>query len=61
MGSSWTLSGWGWAEIIASISALIAVVAMVVAIAQWIFAKRSAREAKRQADATLGEVDPLTP
>lgn len=49
----------GVSDIIAMASALIALCAMVVAVLQARYARRNATEAKRQADAALGEVEPL--
>jgi hypothetical protein len=52
-------NGLGSSEIIAMASTAIAVGAMVVATMQAQYAKQAAKEAKRQADAALGEVPPL--
>ena len=52
-------NGLGMSEIIATASTVIAVGAMVVATMQARYAKQAAKEAKRQADAALGEVPPL--
>lgn len=49
----------GPSEIIALVLAIIALGAMAVAIMQARYAKQAAKEAKRQADAALGEVEPL--
>jgi hypothetical protein len=51
--------GWKLGDDIAAISALIALGAMGVTLWQAHYARQSAAEAKRQADAALGEVDPI--
>jgi hypothetical protein len=58
-GSEQMANGLGIGEIIATASTVIAVGAMVVATMRARYAKQAAKEAKRQADAALGEVPPL--
>jgi hypothetical protein len=53
------LDGWKLSDDIAAFSALIALGAMGVALWQARYAKQSASEARRQADAVLGEIEPL--
>jgi hypothetical protein len=50
---------WKLSDVIAATAAVISLVAMVVTAWQGVLARRSAQEARRQADAALGEVDPL--
>jgi hypothetical protein len=50
---------WKLSDVIAAIAAVISLVAMGVTVWLGALARRSAQEAKRQADAALGEVDPI--
>jgi hypothetical protein len=50
---------WKLSDVIPAIAAFISLAAMGVTAWQGVLARRSAQEARRQADAALGEVDPL--
>jgi hypothetical protein len=53
------LMDWKLSDVIAATAAVISLVAMGITAWQGVLARRSAQEARRQADAALGEVDPL--